>query len=951
VVDGYDALVTQPTDVVRAPLVGRRAELERITNAIDRQRCRGVALIGPAGVGKTRLADEARLLAEATGRTVVSATANETSARLTLGALAHLLPPASDLADLHQDLQPAQLLQSARNALAERAGERGLVISIDDAHHLDPVAAHLINHLAVTDAAFVILTIRSGETVPPAISALWKDGHVERVDLRELSADDTGPIASGILGAPVDTEVASWLTSTSAGNALFLRELVLAGRDDGTLVSDRGVWRLASTGRAASPRLTELVEQRLQGLGPDERRAVEIIALAEPIGLELIEELVGMECLETLDGRGLVRVVADGRRLGVALAHPLYVEALRRGAMTLRKRADLGTVAGAVSNHGARRREDAVRVATWQLARGGRADPAVIFRAALTAQLNLDDHSAVELSTAGLAQDPPPTLRAEFHLCRGLAQARLGRFVDARPDLVQAAALASTTDQVSRSAVRLAAAILESDGDLHGAVNVLDHAIEKLTTEAERVDLRLERATLLADAGKPLMAREELDRIDVANLRPDQRVTHALAVASEHLGAGRPESCIAACDVGLHDHLSNLDVVSTYHPSSHFLPRILALIDLGDLDRAEQDAEFIRRRGEDERRPLSVTAGKVFVAMVHLRRGRARSAANLAGEAIDSAPAQLQAYLQRLAWATLAQAHAALGDRVAAEGALAEFNRRGSVIDGFGAVEAMLAPARVAHVGGRSFHAAVELRRAVEQAFADGNFRVAFAGLHELVHTHLDVDAAHSLIELTATGEGPLLALWTAHARAALLDGRAAAAALSDVAAEYTTFGMHLVAAEVAAQAANVVRVEGDQRAAARYERQVADARGLAESTVSWRLPDSERRCPSPTGSARLRCWLGEERRRRKSPPRCTCRHERSTTTCSGSTRSSAYPAAGSWPSRWARDRNTDRIGKPPKKCFAREFDDVVQSWKGSDRFGSVHVGEVDVSLLRMEQS
>ena len=761
-------LVTQPTEVGSPPLVGRQDELERIAQALARPTCRGVALIGPAGVGKTRLADKCRKLAETAGMAVLAATANATSARFALGSVAHLLPPPSGLADVHQDLQPTQLLQSARESLEARAGGRPLVISIDDAHHLDEVAAHLINHLATTNVAFVVLTVRSGEVVPASISALWKDGFVERVDLEALRWEDTGKIATALLGAPLDNAATTWLSRTSSGNALFLRELVLAGREDGTLKFEQGIWRMTTGSRPESPRLIELVEQRLEGLSNEERRAVEIIALAEPIGLEVIEALVGIDCLEALDRRGLVRIVADNRRLGIALTHPLYAESLKRGPLTLRKRADLGAVANALNARGARRREDPVRIAGWQLARGGRADPEVIFRAALAAQLNFDDHSAIELASAGLAQDPVPFLRAELHLCRALAHMRHGRFRVAQEDLRDANALETTSDQTSRIAVLLAAALVEQDGDLAGAVRVLDVAISRLKTEPERLNCRLERATLLADSGQPRAAREELDRIGSSPLAVEQQILFALASESEHLSAGRPDSAIVAADRGLHLHLSNSTEVTTYHPLSHFLPRIFALLDGGELQRVETEGEWIRERGESDRRPMAVTCGRIFVVLAVLRRGRPRSALALARAAMESASVQMQAYMVRIVWAVLAQAHAMLGEREAALAALREIDTRRGVVDGFGAIEVLLASARVAQVCGDANGSSTGLWTGVRDAQSIGNLRVVFAGLDELVHVHADHDAARLLIELAASGEGRLLGVRVAQAAALL---------------------------------------------------------------------------------------------------------------------------------------------------------------------------------------
>src|SRR5437762_3425052 len=73
------------------PLTGRTAELERL-GSLYREGGSGVVLYGPAGVGKTRLAEEALRLAERAGRRVERAVGHPATQAIPLGALAHMLP-------------------------------------------------------------------------------------------------------------------------------------------------------------------------------------------------------------------------------------------------------------------------------------------------------------------------------------------------------------------------------------------------------------------------------------------------------------------------------------------------------------------------------------------------------------------------------------------------------------------------------------------------------------------------------------------------------------------------------------------------------------------------------------------------------------------------------------------------------------------------------------------
>ncbi|GAA0382551.1 hypothetical protein Acor_57330 [Acrocarpospora corrugata] len=51
---------------------------------------------------------------------------------------------------------------------------------------------------------------------------------------------------------------------------------------------------------------------------------VELVALAEPLGLAPLVALTSPEAVEEAEARGLVQIVADERRTNVRLAHPLY---------------------------------------------------------------------------------------------------------------------------------------------------------------------------------------------------------------------------------------------------------------------------------------------------------------------------------------------------------------------------------------------------------------------------------------------------------------------------------------------------------------------------------------------------------------------------------------------------------------------------------------------------
>jgi predicted ATPase len=185
-----------------------------------------VVLAGAAGVGKTRLAREALAVARQRGALIRWAVATASARALPLGAFAATLGVVG--------ADPARLVRQASDALLDGAGKAGVVIGVDDAHLLDGLSATLVHQLALRRAAALVVTVRTGETPPDAVTALWKDGHLTRLELQPLSEDETASLVEAKLGGPVDSAAARRLWSTTRGNALYLRQLV-----DGELEAGR----------------------------------------------------------------------------------------------------------------------------------------------------------------------------------------------------------------------------------------------------------------------------------------------------------------------------------------------------------------------------------------------------------------------------------------------------------------------------------------------------------------------------------------------------------------------------------------------------------------------------------------------------------------------------------------------------------------------------------------
>jgi hypothetical protein len=122
-----------PSVDVAWPLVGREHALEAIARVRDGG-C-GVVIVAEAGAGKSRLAREACAAAELDGAYAEWVQATRSAAAVPLGAFAGLLSEEGIGAG------PLELMQGAAERLRERAGERPVILGVDDAHSLDEVSA------------------------------------------------------------------------------------------------------------------------------------------------------------------------------------------------------------------------------------------------------------------------------------------------------------------------------------------------------------------------------------------------------------------------------------------------------------------------------------------------------------------------------------------------------------------------------------------------------------------------------------------------------------------------------------------------------------------------------------------------------------------------------------------------------------------------------------------
>jgi DNA-binding CsgD family transcriptional regulator len=390
------------------PLVGRGHELAFIERA-RADATSAVALVGSAGVGKSRLAAEALRLAQKEGLVTRWVQATRSAATVPLGAFAGIIPEGARSED------PWELLRLSVTALRELGAGRPLVLGIDDAQLLDASSAALVLELTLSEAAFVVMTVRSGEPVPDAIVSVWKDAGAARLELDTLDPQETNTLAEAIVGGPIQESALRWIYATSLGNPLYVRELTFGALSGGALSEVHGLWRM-SAWPAVSASLTELIAARMTGLSDAEQRALELLAVGEPLRVSELVSLTGVELVAGLEARGLA-VLGDGSPSAQAtLSHPLYGEAIRAALPAFAARQIRLALADAVVGRETPEAGDSLRVARWLLEADQLIPRSTLLEAAAAANLAGDPQLGVRL--ARRAVDAGAGIRASLLLAR-----------------------------------------------------------------------------------------------------------------------------------------------------------------------------------------------------------------------------------------------------------------------------------------------------------------------------------------------------------------------------------------------------------------------------------------------------------------------------------------------------------------------------------------------------
>lgn len=637
------------------PLAGRDGELATIRRALGGGGgTTGVVIVGSAGVGKTRLAREVLTRAERAGERTNWIVGTESARALPLGAFTALISDAM--------AHPMPNVRRVINSFVAQQHRGRVLIGVDDAHLLDGLSAHVVHQLAQSRGARLVVTVRSGADEPDAVTALWKDGLLARLDLEPLSPEATRAMVEEVLGGAVDARSARRFWKLTDGNALFLQQLVKDQVAAGRMRSSAGVW-MWDGDVAVSQSITDMVGRQLCELDPQVALVVDTLSQCEPLAVDALCDLVGRTDLEAAEQLHLITVERAAGTLMARLAHPLFGELRRATAGEMYLSKVRGRLAERLAKDPDVDMRATVRRALLAMDSDLPPDPQLCLQSARYAMTLLDLDLADRFATAAVAAGAPeaPAIRAMNLLLLG----RGGQAEEALRELS-----AYGTEGAHLWATLRAANLIWMLGRCHDAAIILDELARGPESPAERTSRIAIEACVDAVWARCQQAVEKSRAALDSDMPSDFHAMMAAVALAMALGAlGRAEELTMVAEAALERAMTSFQASHMRFWFASVYARACRLT-----GRIEECEAMVQRIAKSATEVPGLAYANLASLLGHseLMRGNAKAAVKLLHEALAGVERHgVTTGLRPATYFALAEGHAKLGEADAAKTAMA----------------------------------------------------------------------------------------------------------------------------------------------------------------------------------------------------------------------------------------------------------------------------------------